>query len=85
MTDKACPFCRGPGWACENHPLRAWSEQRGDASCTLGNRPSRTGIQCLNARALKIFLCHGSVGGGRAEEARAPDRTRNASGRARQG
>ncbi|TFV78673.1 hypothetical protein E4K64_05680 [Bradyrhizobium frederickii] len=49
MTDKACPFCRGLGWPCENHPLRAWSEQRGDARCILGNRPSRTGIQCLSS------------------------------------
>ena len=36
MTNKRCPFCHGLGWVCENHPLRAWSEELGGCRCGEG-------------------------------------------------
>lgn len=36
MTDKTCPFCRGLGWVCENHPLRVWSDKLGGCRCGEG-------------------------------------------------
>jgi hypothetical protein len=29
MINHDCPICFGIGWVCENHPNRAWDEQKG--------------------------------------------------------
>jgi len=36
VTSKTCPFCRGLGWVCESHPLRAWSGEAGGCQCSEG-------------------------------------------------
>jgi hypothetical protein len=29
MIDPDCSICFGIGWVCENHPNRAWDEEKG--------------------------------------------------------
>jgi hypothetical protein len=38
-----CPYCKGLGWACENHPNMAWSDELG---CQCG-----AGMPCECKRA----------------------------------
>jgi hypothetical protein len=28
-VNPSCPFCKGLGWVCENHPRVAWSDEVG--------------------------------------------------------
>ena len=43
MINPECPICFGIGWVCENHPNRAWDEQKG---CQCG-----AGMPCECVRA----------------------------------
>jgi hypothetical protein len=31
-----CPYCKGLGWVCENHPHLAWSDDEAGCQCVAG-------------------------------------------------
>jgi hypothetical protein len=31
-----CPYCKGLGWVCENHPHMAWSDDEAGCQCGAG-------------------------------------------------
>ena len=46
MINPECPICFGIGWVCENHPNRAWDEQKG---CQCG-----AGMPCQCVRVMGL-------------------------------
>jgi len=49
-----CLFCRGLGWVCENHPLRAWTEEAGGCQCGEGMPCTCNTIEDPETRAVIV-------------------------------